>query len=319
MATLATAGIFFVPGLIPWVLAFLACWKRSIYGCGLLDRVFGESKNPQYLKEKNKYFLFLGFLIAWCLLCTIMGYMGVQLGIVPRSIYGFLNIHQAVFMHAGFAHFGSNMGAVVTLGPLVMGYNRRTFVSSIFFIGLLEGIIYWIVGPGNVQVVGLSGVLFGWFGFLTIALVLECPPVWWRVILLLLAGYFLGQSFYLEILSGDDQEGVSYWGHVLGFIVGLLFGYLKFRRNWFEFASFEDEVRPLGTSPGICFCLKQCCALLFRPSAPCGQGVMPESMQFMAQSWRIPDSGPRPEAAGDATAASARLASAPVGASMDSV
>merc|ERR1711879_502219 len=129
--------------------------------------------------------------------------------------------------------------------------NRRTFVSATFFTGIVGGFLLWLFGPSNTCIVGFSGVLFGWFGVLTVGFFLECPPKWWRLVMMSVVGFIMGGTFLVEVLSGDDQEGVSWHGHFLGFLSGVIYGVLRFRRQWFLCHGFEDRVRPLGSQASL--------------------------------------------------------------------
>eukprot|EP00929_Paragymnodinium_shiwhaense_P077708 TRINITY_DN40059_c0_g1_i1.p1 TRINITY_DN40059_c0_g1~~TRINITY_DN40059_c0_g1_i1.p1 ORF type:complete len:335 (-),score=47.60 TRINITY_DN40059_c0_g1_i1:549-1553(-) len=248
-------GVGYVLGWTPWVVLFFCAWKRSILPFAWADELLGEKDSSPGIRGKLKYVMFPGGLSLYMNLLlwgTIVPPQVLQWDsfpkfcVLPRHWTGLLHVNQACWHHANFMHYGSNNLYLWTLGPLVLSYNRRTFVFSLFFIGILGNFVLWLVGPDNTCILGFSTVIFGWFGMLTIALPLECPPRWWRLVLLLIVGFFLGTSFYKEVFGGDDQEGISWHAHVIGFAHGIVFGYLRFRRGWFQRDGFEDRIRPLG-------------------------------------------------------------------------
>jgi len=256
------SAVGFLIGLLPWFALFLCQWKRSLFAMQWLDEVIGREHNTPGLQGKLKYLVLPGALSLWMNVVLFITMIPSQMlswtsfprfCIVPRTAGGLLQLHQAVFHHFGFTHYAMNNFALWTLGPLVLSYNRRIFTASLFFIGIVGNIFLWLFGPNATCTAGFSGVIFGWFGLLSAGLFLECPPRWWRVLLLIIVGFFLGATFYDEVFSGDDDEGVSWHGHAIGFFCGLVFAYLRFRRNWFLCEGLEDRVRPCdGSKPTFC-------------------------------------------------------------------
>lgn len=255
-----------VIGVVPWLVLFLAQWKRSIIPCSFLDDAFGKLDNPPGLRGRLKFVLFPGCLCLYMNLVLWLTTLPANVHwntfpkfcVVPRTFKGFFGIYQSGFHHGSFMHFAGNNFGVWTLGPLMVSYNRRTFVSSLFFINGLGGFLLWLAGPDDHCIVGFSGIVYGWFGCLTLALFAECPPKWYRIVLLVIVGIYLGPDFYTEVVSGDDEEGTSWHGHAYGFFAGLFYAYLRFRRKWFLLEGLEDGIRPIGhPDPSICQALRR--------------------------------------------------------------
>jgi membrane associated rhomboid family serine protease len=140
-----------------------------------------------------------------------------QFGIQPHRFVGLRGILLAPFLHGGFLHLISNTVPFMVLGWLVMLQETSDFWIVTLITMLVGGLGTWIFGaPGSVHV-GASILIFGYLGFL------------------LFRGYFQrnGASIALSLLvlflySGalwgllPLQRGVSWQGHLFGFIGGAL-------------------------------------------------------------------------------------------------
>ncbi|MGB3788697.1 MAG: rhomboid family intramembrane serine protease [Phormidesmis sp.] len=138
-------------------------------------------------------------------------------GIRPRSLPGLSGIFFAPFLHGNFAHLLANTLPLVSLGWLIMLRNTEDFFWVSIISALVSGLGTWLIAaPGSVHI-GASGVIFGYFGFL------------------LLRGYFersataIAFSLLVTFLYGGiiwgvlpTQPGVSWEGHLFGFIGGVL-------------------------------------------------------------------------------------------------
>lgn len=141
-------------------------------------------------------------------------------GIHPRTWIGLRNILFAPFLHVGFTHLLLNSVPFLFLGILVLLRGQREFIIVSVVAGLVSGLGIWLFGSTHSVHLGMSGVIFGYLGFL------------------LLRGYFarnlvsiliggLALFFYGGMLWGvlPIQAGVSWQGHLFGFIGGGLAAY----------------------------------------------------------------------------------------------
>lgn len=140
-----------------------------------------------------------------------------RFGVRPHSPIGLRGIVLAPFLHGNLPHLISNTVPFLILGWLVMLQETRDFwmVSAITL--LVSGLGIWFFGaPGSVHV-GASGLIFGYLGFL------------------LFRGFFQRNlpSIFLSILVGSlyggviwgvlpRQPGISWQGHLFGFLGGIL-------------------------------------------------------------------------------------------------
>jgi membrane associated rhomboid family serine protease len=180
------------------------------------------------------FFHRLYFEAPWCYLSwpaaamvigTIIPFLskswGARLGIVPRTASGLPGIVTAPFIHANIAHFAANLLPFIVLGALVLRRNEAGFIEVATTIALAEGVLVWLFAR-NASHVGMSGVIFGFFGYLlAIAFFTRTMSD------LLVAGGVL--IFYGGMLAGIKpvRDGTSWEGHLFGLLAGLA-------RAWFD-------------------------------------------------------------------------------------
>lgn len=140
-----------------------------------------------------------------------------QYGIVPHSLIGLRGILFAPFLHGGFGHLMANTVPFIILGWLVMLQEVSDFWIVTAVTMIVGGLGVWIFAPSNTVHIGASSLIFGYLGFL------------------LLRGYFQRNlaSIFLSLLVGllygglilgvfPHQPGVSWQGHLFGFVGGVL-------------------------------------------------------------------------------------------------
>jgi membrane associated rhomboid family serine protease len=147
-------------------------------------------------------------------------------GIAPRSIVGLRGILLAPLLHGSFSHLAANTIPLVTLGWLIMLQATRRFWWVTAIAMVVSGLGTWAIGAASSVHVGASGVIFGYLGFL------------------LARGYFersvasIGLSVIVLSLYGGliwgvlpTQPGVSWEGHLFGFLGGILAARLLSQRR----------------------------------------------------------------------------------------
>ncbi|MBE9042846.1 rhomboid family intramembrane serine protease [Pleurocapsales cyanobacterium LEGE 10410] len=140
-----------------------------------------------------------------------------QYGIQPRETIGLLGILFAPLLHGGFGHLMANTIPFLTLGWLTMIQETSDFFIVSLVSALVGGIGVWVFGGANSVHIGASILIYGYLGFL------------------LLRGYFqknfpsIALSVFVAIAYGGfiygvfpSQTGVSWQGHLFGFIGGAI-------------------------------------------------------------------------------------------------
>lgn len=140
-----------------------------------------------------------------------------QYGIEPRETDGILGIVASPFLHGDFGHLIANsipfavMGALIALGGLV----RVAMVTLI--VGAVAGVGTWLTAPDNTIHIGASGLVFGFGSYLLARAFFERKLVH-------LATAAVVVVFYGGALIGGllPEEGISWQGHLFGFIGGIV-------------------------------------------------------------------------------------------------
>ena len=169
-------------------------------------------------------------LLAWLWLLevadTLAGHRLDNLGIHSQEIDGLPGIISAPFLHAGWDHLISNSVPFFVLGFLVLlGGLARWLLSSLISI-ISSGLAAWLLTPGEVIILGASGLIFGWLTYLLARGLWSRRPGQVAVavgVLVLYGGLIFG------VLPG--QAGVSWQAHLGGAVGGVLAAWLLHRRS----------------------------------------------------------------------------------------
>jgi membrane associated rhomboid family serine protease len=146
-------------------------------------------------------------------------------GIRPRRLDGIDGILFAPFLHASFLHVTANSIPLILLGTFVLAGGVRRTLWSTALITLVAGVGVWAIGdlffteqgaPSTVHV-GASGVVFGFLGLLLTRGIVERS--WWNAAVAVLVGVLYGWQLQ-GLLPG--QAGISWEGHLFGFIGGVI-------------------------------------------------------------------------------------------------
>ena len=141
----------------------------------------------------------------------------VRYGITPRHVDGLLGILFAPFLHGNWAHLSANTVPFLILGWLVMLYGVQDFWITTVISALVAGLGTWLISPPLTVSVGASGVIFGYLGFLLLRGFFE------RSLVSILVSIGVG-ALYGGLVFGvlPSDPGVSWQGHLFGFIGGIL-------------------------------------------------------------------------------------------------
>ena len=139
-----------------------------------------------------------------------------QFGNIPRYIPGLLGIISGPFIHASLAHYLSNILPVCVFSLLMLQYGTRRFVFVSLFCMVLTGLLVWLFARSATHV-GISGLVYSYFGFLLFAGILSGR---FKLMLIsLLVGVFYGGLIFGVF---PTRGFVSWESHLFGFISGLI-------------------------------------------------------------------------------------------------
>ncbi|MEL7504706.1 MAG: rhomboid family intramembrane serine protease [Cyanobacteria bacterium J06554_6] len=145
-------------------------------------------------------------------------------GIMPRRWLGLRGILLAPFLHGGFEHLAANTLPLLGLSLLVMGLGDWWLTTLLAL--LTAGTGTWLIAATGSVHIGASGVIFGYIGCLTLRGYFERSPVAIGVSILTIGLY--GGSLG-GVLPG--QAGVSWEGHLFGFLGGALVAWVRSRKR----------------------------------------------------------------------------------------
>jgi len=152
------------------------------------------------------------------------------------SLINYVSFLTTMFLHGGWLHFLGNMWFLRIFGSKVedcMGHCR--FMAFYLISGILASMFYIYFNPGSAMpVIGASGAIAGVMGAYYVmfprAKILTVIPIFifpWFIELP--AFVFLGWWFLLQLFSGTialvlpmTGGGVAWWGHIGGFIAGVM-------------------------------------------------------------------------------------------------
>jgi membrane associated rhomboid family serine protease len=145
----------------------------------------------------------------------------------------------SMFMHGGWLHLIGNMWYLWIFGDNVEDrLGHLPFLLFYLGAGLASGTLHTILQPDStVPTVGASGAIAGVLGAYVVmfprARIITLVPILFFVqVIPIAAMFYLGFWFILQLMSGalslayGASGGVAWWGHIGGFVFGLLIGVL---------------------------------------------------------------------------------------------
>ncbi len=149
-----------------------------------------------------------------------------RFGIRPRSSGGLIGIVLSPFLHGGFGHLVANSLPFLVLGGLVMFGGGRVFAGVSLWVVFVGGFGVWVFGRAGTVHIGASLLIFGYLGFLLSRGVFERSVVWVLVSVAILVAY--GGMIH-GVLPG--RPGISWLGHLCGFLAGVSAAWLMFPKS----------------------------------------------------------------------------------------
>ena len=148
-----------------------------------------------------------------------------QWGVRPRELTGLVGIPLAPFLHGSFSHLAENSLPFFVLAWLTLLGGVRRFLLVSVGIALLSGLGVWIFGMPRTVHIGLSGVIFGYLGYLLARGWYErkLPAI---VIALLVGITYLGMLTQLVSVKAH----ISWTAHGFGFLGGIVMAAVLFQK-----------------------------------------------------------------------------------------
>ncbi len=138
---------------------------------------------------------------------------GAMVGVQVAYREEYWRLLTSAFLHGSLLHLGFNMLALYLFGPFVEQIlGRWRYIATYLTLSAsASAFVYWLSSP-MVATIGASGAVFGMFGLALIFLIRQRQNITGMIALLAINGLI------------SLQSGISWQGHLGGFITGCLLG-----------------------------------------------------------------------------------------------
>ena len=147
-----------------------------------------------------------------------------KLGVYPRTFKGIRGVFLTHFIHSDTKHLFNNSVPLFVLSASLLYFYKVVANKVLIYGAVLTGLITWIIARQSYHI-GASGVVYLLFSFVFFSGIIKKH---YRLVAMSLITIFLYGSMVWYLFP--VKEGVSWEGHLSGFLVGLFFAYI-FRRK----------------------------------------------------------------------------------------
>jgi len=164
------------------------------------------------------YFVLVLWIVFW-----IEGNYNLYLtkyGIYPRTFTGMRGVLFSPFIHSGIKHLFNNSIPLFILLTSLFYFYRKIAFKVLLYGTVLSGLLTWIIARDAYHI-GASGIVYLLFSFILFSGLIR---KYYRLVAVSLIVIFLYGSMIWYILP--IEEGISWEGHLSGFLFGLLFAFI---------------------------------------------------------------------------------------------
>jgi membrane associated rhomboid family serine protease len=137
--------------------------------------------------------------------------------IFPHNVDRLWGIFTAPFLHVSFQHLEANTIPLVFMGVIIALEGARRLAAATIIVIIVAGIGAWLIAPSNNEIVGASGLVFGY------ATYLFARGLFNRSALEVLVGGIVGFVWGGALLTSVvPHYGVSWQDHVAGAVGGIV-------------------------------------------------------------------------------------------------
>jgi membrane associated rhomboid family serine protease len=140
-----------------------------------------------------------------------------RFGLKPRQVDGLWGVVTTPFLHESWGHLLSNTLPLLAIGWTLLLSGVRVFLFVTVCVVVVGGLLTWLVAPSGEVIVGASGMIFGWLGYLLARAFFSRRIKWIATAILLLI--FFGTLLGGLLPTGDSR--VSWQAHLFGALVGV--------------------------------------------------------------------------------------------------
>ena len=143
-----------------------------------------------------------------------------KFGVFPRKFIGLRGVFFAPFIHSDANHLFNNSVPLAVLLSALVSFYKKVYLKIILLGGLLTGLLTWFIARDAYHI-GASGIVYLLFSFVFFSGIIKKQ---YQLVALSLVIIFLYGSMIWYVLPIKD--GISWEGHLSGFLIGLIFSYL---------------------------------------------------------------------------------------------
>lgn len=174
----------------------------------------------QYFKFSNQVVIvpLLAILSIWTIfLMELRFHINLnEYGVYPRTFSGLKGIFFSPFIHGSVEHLYNNTIPLAVLTASLFFFYRKIALRVLFWGIFLSGLLTWLIGRPSFHI-GASGVIYVLASFIFFKGIFS---KYYRLVALSLIVVFIYGSLLWYIFPIKD--GISWEGHLGGFITGLL-------------------------------------------------------------------------------------------------
>jgi membrane associated rhomboid family serine protease len=163
-------------------------------------------------------FIFLIWFVYWVEIQ--FSYNFTRAGILPRNLSGLKGVLFSPFIHSDINHLFNNSIPLFVLLSFLIYFYRAVYIKVLFFGGLLSGLLTWVIAREAFHI-GASGIVYLLFSFVFFSGIIKKQ---FQLVAVSLIVIFLYGSMIWYVFP--IKEGISWEGHLSGFVVGLIFAYI---------------------------------------------------------------------------------------------
>lgn len=146
----------------------------------------------------------------------------LRFGIKPRELGGLIGIVASPFLHADARQLAADSIPFAVLCWLMLISGGRYFGIVTVSVGVVSGVTAWLAAPAHTVILGCSGLIFGWMGYV-VARAWFGRKIRWIAMAVAVVCIFSGT--FAGLLPRLETN--VFWGdHLAGFLAGLLVGAL---------------------------------------------------------------------------------------------
>lgn len=177
----------------------------------------------EHFKFSNKVLIapLLGVLAIWITFWIelLIGTNFNEFGIYPRSLSGLKGILFSPLIHGSLEHLYNNTIPLAILLAALFYFYRRLALRVVLMGVVVSGIITWLIGRSSYHI-GASGLIYVLASFIFFKGIFTKH---FRLVALSLVVVFIYGSLLWYIFP--VKEGISWEGHLGGFLAGLIFAF----------------------------------------------------------------------------------------------